>query len=107
MPFWRLCPYREQHMRWRSGWHDCPSVLSDKLLVEEAAPLRAWPGAREGPLDLHRRAGTTGAARTALTPAVQARDRCVPAGHPPSAHEQHVPQPHWFQAHSERGDVLW
>src|SRR6266566_5144360 len=32
MPFWRLCPYREQHMRWPSGWHDCPSVLSDKLL---------------------------------------------------------------------------
>jgi hypothetical protein len=20
-------------MRWRSGWHDCPSVLSDKLLA--------------------------------------------------------------------------
>jgi hypothetical protein len=20
MPFWRVCPCREQHMRWRSGW---------------------------------------------------------------------------------------
>src|SRR6266567_1485877 len=32
MPFWRVCPCREPHMRWPSGWHDRPSVLSDKLL---------------------------------------------------------------------------
>ncbi len=39
MPFWRLCPCREQHLRWRSGWHDCPSVLSDKLLAAPKNPL--------------------------------------------------------------------
>jgi len=32
MPFWCVCPYPEQHMRFRSGWHGCSSVLSDKLL---------------------------------------------------------------------------
>src|SRR5260221_14427955 len=32
MPFWRVCPCCEQRMRWQSGWHHCPSVLSDKLL---------------------------------------------------------------------------
>jgi tetratricopeptide (TPR) repeat protein len=32
MLFWGMCPCCEQHMRWQSGWHQCPLVLSDKLL---------------------------------------------------------------------------
>src|SRR5205807_5528583 len=31
-PLWRSCPCCERLARWRSDWHDCSSVLSDKLL---------------------------------------------------------------------------
>src|SRR5437879_1652982 len=54
MPFWCVCPYPEQHMRFRSGWHGCSSVLSDKLLERPYAwtPVgaRAADGRMGGPL---------------------------------------------------------
>ncbi|MFL5586894.1 MAG: hypothetical protein ACJ8DI_04435 [Ktedonobacteraceae bacterium] len=41
--FWRTCPRRERHTRFRSGWHDCSSVLSDKLLaLRNAVCNRRW-----------------------------------------------------------------